>query len=165
MLLDEKTSIPSAHLWPIDLALPQALIIVRACQAMEEIRGVYSFSFSKLCLHVPQPCHCLAVLLPCSYRYVASTADARDGCHANQRSKGSALQIAEAYKMKKGKILLHDDERHNSRNLTKMIDFTHDHRRSSGRKMSPYSVSATIGEVLFVCCLLIRCYIYSALLL
>lgn len=63
-------------------------------------------------------------------------------------SKGSALDIAEAYKMRKreeNEHLLRDDERHKAKKLTKMINSSHDRDMGSGMKLSPLPVSPMSG--------------------
>ena len=89
------------------------------------------------------PCHCLAVL-PCTFRYGSGGGTGGRGNRINLPSKGSALEIAEAYKMKKreeNRHLLRDDERHKAKKLTKMINSSHDHGKASGRHLSPLPVS------------------------
>lgn len=87
--------------------------------------------------HVQLPCHCLPVL-PLTCR--CSSGDKK--AYSNPPSKGSALEIAEAYKKKKieaSKHSLHDDERHKAKKMTKLINS--DYVKSSKRKLSPLPVS------------------------
>ena len=68
--------------------------------------------------------------------------------HVSKQSKGSALEIAEAYKKKKivEDKLLREEEKQKTKKLTKMLN-SQDHKKMSSRRLSPLPVSGNLYDL------------------